>query len=112
MKSHIVICLEPLPLDEKTVGLCGAEIAHPSPVMWVDLNERPLPEWNSLLDCARCFRLAESESMAGFRERAEKSSRVYLYIVSEAQEALAEQYRGDCIEGLVETVEKAEGPGE
>ena len=101
VKSHLLLSPDPLSFDHPLLCLCGIRVMRPRPeVMW-DLSVRHFwPEFNSLRDCPLCVRIAERDARPG---------QIYLYVVSEAPEAEAEQYSGRCIESLEEVVGKVAG---
>lgn len=117
MKSHLLLAAEPATFAGNTPCLCGVVLIHPEPVLMVDLCQR-LAVFD-LDDCAECVRMYQRDprllptimGAPGWAGR-----RLYLYALVEGAEKLLSagqelQYRGDCIEGLLETVEKA-GRGE
>jgi hypothetical protein len=100
-------------LGQSMTSLCGKVLAHAEPVMMVDLSQRPMPDFSqdeeasSLRDCRECLKRAERhpDLLDDFGAPGMAGRKVYLYEIVDGESA--RQFRGDCIQSLLELAEKA-----
>jgi len=99
MKSHFLFARDPLSfLGQPMVALCGATLAKAEPVMFVDLSQRPMPDFSqdeqasSFRDCAECLKRAERHPalLDEYGAPGMAGKRLYLYCLVEGQEARQE----------------------